>query len=130
MNKIRTEVGDPVRAAELAALRPWIEFATAIVAIFAPPPNDGISEGDWYDRQAAEEAWTAQAVAQAADLTPYAVVDNHLPLMRRQSQRRVSNLDTRTSPGRRTLELVAQLERDLHAYQARGRTRIVTDGAS
>ena len=44
--RIRTEQGDPVRAAELAALRPWIEFATAIVAIFAPPPNDGISEGD------------------------------------------------------------------------------------
>jgi hypothetical protein len=103
---IRTEQGDPVRAAQAADLG-------AIVT----------------DR-AGEQDWTAQAVAQTADLAPYAVVDNHLPLMRRQAQRRVSNLDTRTSPGRRTLELLAQLERDLHAYQARGRTHIVTDGAS
>ena len=102
MNKIRTEVGDPVRAAQAAAQ------AADLGAIVT-------------DRAASE------AVAQTADLTPYAVVDNHLPPMRRQAQRRVSNLDTRTSPGRRTLELVAQLERDLHAYQARGRTQIVTE---
>ena len=32
--------------------------------------------------RAGEEGWTAQAVAQTADLTPYAVVDSHLPPMR------------------------------------------------
>ena len=56
--KIRTEVGDPVRAAELAALQPWLEFATAIVAIFA------------------EDPWTAKAVAAGKAIPAFRTVDS------------------------------------------------------